>query len=199
MRLVTIMLTIALLPTQLVGSETKTPAKIDTLIQEPGQAGDLPEAVVRWLEARDYLIPLADETYYSGPNGNTLAGSFTGENKEDCAALTILRGAIEDSCRLWVFPSGDTLSPLLVGTHLMNFRTGTQWWPPHGKDSPLGFAWRISPFSQNHAKMLEECGMDIKDIPEITHAGIRLGVVDKGGGWYYYYNDSEWMRLPSCD
>ena len=42
----------------LLASETKQPAKIDTLIIEPHEADDLPEAVVAWLEARDYLIPL---------------------------------------------------------------------------------------------------------------------------------------------
>ncbi len=35
MRLVAIMLAIALFPTLLAGSETETPTKIDTLIQEP--------------------------------------------------------------------------------------------------------------------------------------------------------------------
>ncbi len=145
------------------------------------------------------LIPLG---FYTGhPEqkeqfSNTVSGSFTGKNQEDYAVLAVKRGAIDDSCSLWVFPSGDTLATLLVEKHKGNFYAGTQWWPQYGKTSPLGFALYIRPMSQEWVANSKKYAVDShdfsvvtkKDFPKVTHEGIHLGVVDKAGGLFYYYS-----------
>ena len=175
-------------------------AKIDTLIQEPAQAGDLPEVVVTWLECRDYLIPINDESGYSGrPRyANILIGSFTGENTMDCAVLTIPRGALEDSCSLWVFPSGDTLAPMLVAKHRTYRKQRSQWFRSYGKESQLEYLWCIRPYGPYSEAYLRKLRLhvDLEELPEITHQGIFVLQAEKDPYPHYYYNGNEWLQLP---
>ena len=178
---------------------SEQPTKIDTLIIEPAQAEDLPEAVVTWLERRDYLIPIYGENGYNVQYGNTLIGSFTGENKNDCAVLTIPRGALEDSCSVWVFPSGDTLAPMLLGKHKIFHHGGSQWQPSYDKESQLEYRWCIRPFgplSTADLHQLHQLRVDMKGIAEITHQGIFILQAEKDPFPYYYYNGKEWLLLP---
>ncbi len=163
---------------------------IDTLIIEPHQAGDLPDEVVAWLEARDFLIPIACDQRNNAQYDNTLIGSFLGENTKDCAVLTIPRGALEDSCSLWVFPSGDTLSPMLVAKHKRY-----QWWRCYYKPQ-LDYAWRIGPFGPYSKADLQQLRVDLEGLPEISHQGIFIGLTEKDPGPYYYYNGNQWLQVP---
>jgi len=175
-------------------------AKIDTLIQEPAQAGDLPEVVVKWLVARDLLIPYYGEYGYSGrPRyGNTLIGSFTGDNTMDCAVLTIPRGALEDSCSIWVFPSGDTLAPMLIGKHRVFRQGSSQWQQSYDKESELEYRWCIRPYGPYSEADLRQLHLrvNLEELPEITHQGIVVLQAEKDPFPHYYYNGNEWLLLP---
>ncbi|OGG00773.1 MAG: hypothetical protein A3F83_09440 [Candidatus Glassbacteria bacterium RIFCSPLOWO2_12_FULL_58_11] len=173
-------------------------ARIDTLIQEPAQAGDLPEVVVKWLVARDLLIPYYGEYGYSGrPRyGNTLIGSFTGENTMDCAVLTIPRGALEDSCSIWVFPSGDTLAPMLIAKHRVFRQELSQWQMSYDKESELEYRWCIRPYGPYSEADLNYMKVDTEGLPEITHQGIFVLQAEKDPYPYYYYDGNRWLQLP---
>lgn len=186
----------------LVASETKQTAQIDTLIIEPHEAGDLPKSVAAWLETRDLLIPQNLVEYgggYNSENCNAICGSFIGIDQKDYAVLTVERSAIDDSCSLWVFPTGDTLAPILLGPYKLEFYAGTNWWPYYGKNSPLGYAWYIRPMSKEWITGLQKYATKQEEFPEIAHEGIFLSIVDKGGGWHYYYNGNEWINLAGAD
>ncbi|HLA39191.1 MAG TPA: hypothetical protein VJ417_04300 [Candidatus Glassbacteria bacterium] len=173
-------------------------AKIDTLIKEPPQDGDLPEVVVKWLVARDLLIPYYGEYGYRGRGqyGNTLIGSFTGENTMDCAVLTIPRGALEDSCSIWVFPSSDTLAPMLLGKYRVYRQNGSQWQKSYEIESELEYAWCIRPYGPYSVAYLQQLRVNLEGLPEITHQGIFILLAEKDPGPFYYYDGTKWLLLP---
>jgi len=181
-------------------SEARIITQVDTLILAPLEEEHLPAKVISWLQARDFLIPLPWEKDYRKQYGNTLTGSFTGEGRKDCAVLVVSRGAIEDSCKLWVFPQGDTLNPMLVGTHKWNFIGGSHWSSPWGVESVASFAGRIIPYTRaEYLERLKNSGGTEAQCPKIDHEFILLHIVDKGGGWYYYYDGSAWTLLPGLE
>ncbi|MFH1068619.1 MAG: hypothetical protein V1794_03260 [Candidatus Glassbacteria bacterium] len=181
------------------GPDYKTAPK-DTLIKEPAQDRDLPEIVVKWLEARDLLIPYYGEYGYSGrPRyGNTLIGSFTGKNTMDCAVLSIPRGALEDSCSIWVFPSGDTLAPMLIGKHRVYRQSGSQWQKSYEIESELEYSWCIRPYGPYSKADLRQkrLHVNLEELPEITHQGIFVLQAEKDPYPYYYYDGTKWLMLP---
>jgi len=181
--------------------------RTDTLAIAPGDLGDLSAAVVSWLEAREMLIPLSweecfPETY---ADSNTVAGTFIAEGQSDVAVLAISRGAINDSCSLWVFPANDTLAPMLVE----KFRAGSEEWPVpwapvQGNDSQLGYYWRIESFSAKeyidtwkrltYDSEWKRLAVDSDSLPESIPGGIRLWLIDKPGGNYFFYDGKKWIR-----
>jgi len=178
----------------LIAGPDEKPTEIDTLIIEPAESRDLPKSVVTWLEARDYLIPQANEQWK-----NVISGSFTDVNQTDFAVITVKRSAMDDSCSLWIFPAGDTLTPMLLGPYKVNFYAGTNWWPPYGQKTPLGYAWYIVPISQEWIVSLKQYATDQSEFPDVSHQGIYLSIVDKGVGWQYYYDGYKWLRLNGAD
>jgi hypothetical protein len=171
-------------------------SKVDTLIMEPVQAGDLPDVVVTWLKTRELMIPYYGEYGYGIRYGNTLTGSFTGDNSKDCAVLTIPRGALEDSCSLWVFSSCDTLAPMLIAKHRVYRQGGSQWQKSYDKQSELEYLWCIRPFGPYSESDLRQMQIDREGLPKITHQGIFVLQAEKDPYPYYYYNGNEWIMLP---
>ena len=168
----------------------------DTLIQEPRDADDLPEAVIKWLETRDLLIPFYGENGYRQAYENTLIGSFIGEESTDCAVLTLPRGGFEDSCSIWVFPAGDTLAPMLIAKHRVYRSGGSQWQRSYAYDFELEYIWCIRPYGPYSETDLRNRRIDPSGIPKMTHQGIFVLHAEKDPYPYYYYNGSEWIKLP---
>ncbi|MBW7998017.1 MAG: hypothetical protein FVQ81_15910 [Candidatus Glassbacteria bacterium] len=180
--------------------DTEEQTKIDTLITEPHEADDLPEAVVAWLETRDLLIPLPWEeglpVVPGAVESNTITGSFIKAGQQDIAVLTVSKGAIDDSCKLWVFPKSDTLEPVVIGSQKGNFYPGSRWWPVFGNKSQLRYAWRISPlYPQEYILIYKERTVDAETLPELTCDGIRIWIGDKMGGSFYYFDGEKWIHM----
>lgn len=115
----------------------------------------------------------------------------------DCAVLTIPRETLEDSCSIWVFPSGDTLAPMLTGKHRVFRQGSSQWQQSYDKESELEYRWCIRPYGPySEADLRQMPWVDLEGLPEITHQGIFIYQAGKDPGPYYYYNGNEWLLLP---
>lgn len=165
----------------------------DTMYVQPSEDNDLTDAVASWLESRNFVIPLPIPEYKIKCD-NTVKGVFVDGINEDIAVLTVPGTALKDSCRLFVFPKGDTLQPMHVASQKFNFYAGSHWgYNPHlQNDNNFYYGWGISVLSVKEMKSLKSCEEQYKLLPEIKYQGIHLWITDKIGGWYYYYDGINW-------